>query len=60
MTKMSILNKKLKLEEEIDAIIDGEIKKIGNGAMMIASKKHIGKKAYLIIRKPSQRINAKA
>ena len=51
MTKMSILNKKLKLETEIEAIFDGTVKPLGNGAMVIASKKHIGKKAYVIIRK---------
>ena len=51
MTKINILKNKIKLEEEIEAIIDGEVKPLGNGAMVIASKKYIGKKAYLIIRK---------
>lgn len=51
MTKINILNKKLKIEEEIEAIIEGTIKPLGNGAMAIASKKYIGKKVYLIIRK---------
>lgn len=51
MTKINILSKKIHLEEEIEAIIDGEVKKLGNGAMVIASKKYIGKKAYIIIRK---------
>ena len=51
MTKMSILSNKLKLEEDIEALIDGEVKPLGNGAMMIASKKYIGRKSYLIIRK---------
>jgi putative transposon-encoded protein len=51
MTKMSILKDKVRFEEEIEAIFDGEVKSLGNGAMVIASKKHIGKKAYVIIRK---------
>jgi putative transposon-encoded protein len=51
MTKMSILNKKLKLEENIEAVFDGVVKPLGNGAMVIASKRYIGKKAYVIIRK---------
>ena len=51
MTKISILNKKLKLEENIEAIIEGVVKPLGNGAMVIASKKFIGKKAYVIVRK---------
>ncbi len=59
MTKMNILNNKIHLEEEIEAIIDGEVKKLGNGAMMIASKKYIGQKAYIIIRKSPTRKNAK-
>ncbi|HBY20686.1 MAG TPA: hypothetical protein DEG71_06725 [Clostridiales bacterium] len=59
MTKMNILSNKVHLEEEIEAIIDGEVKKIGNGAMVIASKKYIGKKAYIIIRKSLSRRTAK-
>jgi len=51
MTKISILKDKVKIEEEIEAVIDGEVKPLGNGAMVIASKKYIGKKAYIIIRK---------
>lgn len=51
MTKINILKDKIKIEEEIEAVIDGEVKPLGNGAMVIASKKYIGKKAYVIIRK---------
>ena len=51
MTKMSILNKRLRLEENIEAVIEGLVKPLGNGAMVIASKKYIGKKAYVIVRK---------
>ncbi len=51
MTKMNVLKDKIRLEEKIEAIIDGEVKPLGNGAMVIASKKYIGKKAYVIIRK---------
>jgi len=51
MTKMNVLKDKLRLEEDIEAIIDGKVKPLGNGAMVIASKKYIGKKAYVIIRK---------
>ena len=51
MTKMNVLKDKIRLEEDIEAIIDGEVKPLGNGAMVIASKKYIGKKAYIIIRK---------
>ena len=51
MTKINIMSKKLRIEEEIESVIDGVVKPLGNGAMVIASKKYIGKKAYVIIRK---------
>ncbi|MBI2647400.1 DUF2080 family transposase-associated protein [Candidatus Woesearchaeota archaeon] len=51
MTKLNILSRKLRLEENIEAIIEGIVKPLGNGAMVIASKKYIGKKAYVIVRK---------
>jgi len=51
MTKINIMDKKLKLEENIEAVIEGVVKPLGNGAMVIASKKYIGKKAYVIVRK---------
>jgi putative transposon-encoded protein len=51
MTKINILKDKVKIEEDIEAVIDGKVKPLGNGAMVIASKKYIGKKAYIIIRK---------
>lgn len=51
MTKINVLSNKFKLEEDIEAIIDGKVKPLGNGAMVIASKKYIGKKAYVVIRK---------
>ena len=51
MTKINILKDKVRIEEDIEAVIDGEIKPLGNGAMVIASKRYIGKKAYVIIRK---------
>ncbi len=43
--------KKLIFSDEIIKIIDGEVKKIGNGGMVLANKKYIGNKAYLLIRK---------
>ena len=51
MTKINILKDKVRIEEYIEAVIDGEVKSLGNGAMVITSKKYIGKKAYVIIRK---------
>lgn len=51
MRKINILNNKFRLEDEIEAILEGEVKPMGNGAMVIAAKRYMGKKVYLLIRK---------
>lgn len=51
MKKITLDNKKLHLEDEIEAVLQGKIKPIGNGAMILAEKKYIGKKAYILIAK---------
>lgn len=51
MRKINLTNKQIILKDEIEEIGEGEVKKIGNGAMILSSKKHIGKKVYIIIRK---------
>ena len=50
MKNSTKLNKKFKLEDNIEAVIEGKIKKIGNGAMVIASKKYIDRDVYILIR----------
>lgn len=46
------LNKgKIILRDEIEEIVEGEVKKIGNGGMILSAKKYIGKKVYVLIRK---------
>jgi putative transposon-encoded protein len=44
-------NKKLQFEDEIEEISEGIVKQIGNGAMILSSKKYIGQKVYILIRK---------
>ncbi len=51
MKKLTLNKNKFHLEDEIIEIIEGEIKPIGNGAMILAPKKHIGKKGYFLIAK---------
>jgi putative transposon-encoded protein len=51
MRKINILNNKFRLEDEIEAVIEGEVKPMGNGAMVIATKRYLGRKVYLLIRK---------
>jgi putative transposon-encoded protein len=51
MRKITIEKDKLQFQDEIEEIAEGTVKKIGNGAMIISSKKHIGKKVYILTRK---------
>lgn len=51
MKKITITKNKLLLEDEIEEIAEGEVKKIGNGGMIMSSKKYVGKKVYVLIRK---------
>ena len=46
MTKKRVL-----LEDEIEGVSEGVVKRIGNGAMILSSKKYIGKKVYVLVRK---------
>ena len=39
------------LHDEIEEVLEGEVKKIGNGGMILSSKKYIGRKVYVLIRK---------
>ena len=51
MKKITLNKDKLKLEDKIDIIIEGKIKPIGNGGMILAPKRYIGKEAYILIKK---------
>lgn len=51
MRKLAIHDGKFLLEDEIEMVIEGIVKKIGNGGMILSSKRHIGKKVYVLIRK---------
>jgi len=49
--KINITNKKLQFEDDIEEITEGIVKQIGNGGMILSSKKYVGKKVYVLIRK---------
>ncbi|MBU0666709.1 MAG: DUF2080 family transposase-associated protein [Nanoarchaeota archaeon] len=49
--KITLTNKKIYFEDEIEEITEGTVKQIGNGGMIMSSKKHINKKVYVLIRK---------
>jgi putative transposon-encoded protein len=47
MRKLNLENGKFHLEDEIEAVVEGEVKKLGNGAMILSTKKYIGRKVYV-------------
>ena len=49
--KIKLKQNKFHLDDEIEEISEGVVKKIGNGAMIMSAKKHLNKKAYILIRK---------
>jgi len=51
MRKVTITKKKIFIEDEIEEVSEGIVKRIGNGAMILSSKKYIGKKVYVLVRK---------
>ena len=51
MRKIEIKKGKIILQDEVEEIAEGEVKKIGNGGMILSSKKYIGRKVYILIRK---------
>ena len=51
MRKITVQNEKFSLEDEIEEVYEGVVKKIGNGGMILATKKHVGKKVYVLIRR---------
>lgn len=51
MKKITINKNKFKLEDEIVAIIEGKVKPIGHGGMVLAAKKYVGNGAYILIKK---------
>ncbi|PIN87953.1 hypothetical protein COV12_01070 [Candidatus Woesearchaeota archaeon CG10_big_fil_rev_8_21_14_0_10_32_24] len=51
MKKITIENGRFHLEDDIEEVVEGEVRKIGNGGMIMSSKKHIDKKVYVLVRK---------
>lgn len=49
--KIKLINQKLHFNDDIEEITEGIVKQIGNGGMVLSSKKYIGKKVYVLIRK---------
>lgn len=51
MREIKIERGKFHLQDNIEAVLEGKVKKIGNGGMILALKKYIGRNVYVIIRK---------
>jgi len=50
MRKIRVTKDKIFLEDNITEIYEETVKPIGNGAMIMSSKKFIGKKVYVLIK----------
>ena len=51
MRTLKIKNNELELKDEIETVFQKKVTKFGNGAKIDCTKTHIGKEAYVIIRK---------
>ena len=51
MRKLEIINKKIKLTDEVEVIYEKVVTPFGTSAKLDAPKKYIGKRAYVIILK---------
>lgn len=51
MRKISIEKNKFHLDDDVDEVCEGVVKPIGNGAMILSSRKYIGRKVYVLVRK---------
>lgn len=51
MRKIELKKDKILLEDKFQEIYEEKVKPIGNGAMIMSSKRFIGKKVYVIVRK---------
>jgi putative transposon-encoded protein len=48
---MAVKDGKIKLQDDVEEIYEKRIVPYGNGANVIAPKKHIGKRVYIIVLK---------
>lgn len=50
MRKIQLTKNKIFLEDDISEVYEETVKPIGNGAMIMSSKKFIGKKVYVLVK----------
>lgn len=51
MRKIEVINKKIKLTDDVEVIYEKRVTPFGNSAKVDAQRKYIGKRAYVIILK---------
>ena len=51
MRKIKFKKGKILQEDDVEEIYEEKVKPIGNGAMIMSTKKYIGKEVYVIVRK---------
>jgi len=51
MRTITLEKGKFHLRDDIEEVAEGEVKKIGNGGMILSAKKYIGRRVYVLIRK---------
>jgi len=51
MRTLKTKNQQLELKDDLETIFEKSVTKFGNGAKLDCPKQHLGKKAYIIIRK---------
>jgi len=50
MRKIKVVNGKLNLSDDIEAVYEKKVTKFGSGAKIDALKEHLGKKVYVLVR----------
>jgi len=51
MRTLKIENQKLEIRDEVEEILEGSVKEIGSGAMVLVPKRYRGKKVYIVVKK---------
>lgn len=51
MRKLEVLNKKIKLSDEVELFYEKTVTRFGTSAKLDAPKKYIGRRAYVVILK---------
>lgn len=51
MRTLRIENQKLEMKDEVEEILEGKVKEIGSGAMVLVPKRYRGRNVYIVVKK---------